>query len=153
MKPLKTAHTLLARCLSRNFKFFSVNTLALAFAAVTFSACHDEVVAPGIPICPPYEPGPPVCFPCAPDTYVTVESAGCAVGVWGSFWLRLDNGEWLQPWTSTNTAQVYPGERYKIDYDVITRDDRYNHAIICQALPPASTPIRVNCLEQVVVNP
>lgn len=85
------------------------------------------------------------------NTYVTVKSAICGVGIWGNLWLQLENGEFLQPWESPLTlpATVKPGQRLKIRYEVISRDNRYANVITCMAVPPASQAIRITCIEEV----
>lgn len=90
------------------------------------------------------EPG---TFSC--NTEVTVESAGCAGGAFHSRWFKLPNGEWLQPFENkTNISNIEPGQRYKIGYEVMNRDNRYGQ-LACLALPPSGKAIRIHCMTPV----
>ena len=88
---------------------------------------------------------------CNPDTDVTARSISCAVGAFGSLWLQLDNGQYLQPWESYSGLRLQPGQRYKIGFDPVNRDHRYDEVITCHALVPPATAVRVNCI--VPLNP
>ena len=82
------------------------------------------------------------------NVFVTAENVICGGGVWRNTWLKLDDGTYLQPWkTSTNVIQVTPGQRYRIGYEKVTRDTRYDQVIICQAMPPEATAVRITCME------
>ena len=81
------------------------------------------------------------------STEVTAQSAGCASGAFQNYWFKLDNGEWLQPFENiSNFAGVEPGKRYRIGYETMRRDSRYDNLMICQALPPKGQAIRVFCI-------
>jgi hypothetical protein len=82
------------------------------------------------------------------DTYVTVKSSGCGVGIWGNKWLQLDNGEFLQPWDGPQgLPAVTEGQRLMISYKVIARDHRYDNEITCMALTPPANAIRITCID------
>lgn len=84
------------------------------------------------------------------NTLVTAESVPCGPGVWGNRWLRLSNGQYLQPWESNiQLAQLVNGQQYRIAYEPVQRDSRYDNLITCQAVPPASTAVRILCIESV----
>ena len=98
-------------------------------------SCYDEDVVPSNLQC---------------ETLVTVESAGCASGAFQNQWLKLDNGEWLQPFDNqTNITGIQPGQRYRIGYEVMKRDKRYDGQVVCLALPPNGKPIRLLCMTPV----
>ncbi len=127
--------------------------LAVVFAAVSsmamFSCTKDDVtptIWPEPVICPPHDS----TSHCTPDTYVTVRFTGCGVGVYGAYWLQLDNGDYLQPWSSDVIFTPQDGQRLKINYQEVTRDSRFDSVIVCQALVPTPTAaIHVACLRQV----
>lgn len=133
----------------------AIGKFALTLMSVTMLSCGEkecvEPREPMIPICPPYQPGQPEPDPitCNPETYVTVTNVGCGVGVWGSKWLQLDNGDLLQPWLSNNTAPIEAGQRYRISYAPAVRDNLYDSVITCMALVPFGTPVRINCMQSV----
>ncbi|KAA9345718.1 hypothetical protein [Adhaeribacter soli] len=97
--------------------------------------------------CGDIEPTPDI-LPC--ETLVTVESASCASGAFQNQWLKLDNGEWLQPFENqTHITGIQPGQRYRIGYEVMKRDKRYDGQVVCLALPPAGKAIRILCMTPV----
>jgi hypothetical protein len=116
--------------------------LCMSLMAFTFTSCDDPCIGPVADICPPVD-----TTACQPTTAVTVENVGCGVGVWGSFWLRTDYGDLLQPWISNVTTPINPGERYLIAYGPAQRDHLYDSLVICMAVAPMGTPIRINCMQ------
>ena len=81
------------------------------------------------------------------NVFVTAENVMCGNGVWRNTWLKLDDGTYLQPWeTSANVVQVTPGQRYRIGFEKVARDSRYNQFVTCQAVPPPATAVRITCL-------
>lgn len=82
------------------------------------------------------------------DVLVTAENVMCGNGVWENTWLKLDDGTYLQPWESAvNVSQLTPGQRYRIGFEKVTRDSRYDQGVTCQAVPPPSDAVRITCLE------
>jgi hypothetical protein len=87
-------------------------------------------------------PEPNVC-----NTEVTVATATCGGGAFQSNWFKLPNGEWLQPFENqTGITQIKPGQRYRIGYEAMPRDKRYDGQAVCLALPPTGQAIRVLCM-------
>ncbi|MBK0403654.1 hypothetical protein I5M27_11705 [Adhaeribacter sp. BT258] len=98
--------------------------------------------AEALPFCGA-EPGPQNC-----SIYATAETVICGAGVWANIWLRLDDGTLLQPWeTNVQGLQLVNGQRYIIGYELMQRDNRYQNAVICQAVPPVASVARINCIE------
>ncbi|MFC5271013.1 hypothetical protein [Adhaeribacter terreus] len=94
------------------------------------------------------EPNPQNC-----NTFATAETVICGMGVWANIWLRLDDGTLLQPWESNvQGLQLVNGQRYKIGYDLMQRDNRYQNAVICQAVPPMAEAARIHCIEADLTN-
>lgn len=89
--------------------------------------------------------GTPAIISC--DTEVTVAPASCASGAFQNQWLKLDNGEWLQPFENqTAITAIQPGQRYRIAYEVMKADKRYDYQVTCLALPPTGKAIRLLCM-------
>jgi hypothetical protein len=86
--------------------------------------------------------------PQACNISATAETVVCGAGVWANVWLRLDDGTLLQPWESqVQGLQLVNGQRYKIGYELMQRDNRYQNAVICQAVPPVASTARIFCIE------
>ena len=83
------------------------------------------------------------------NVMATAEAVICGAGVWANIWLRLDDGTLLQPWENlTPGIQLVNGQRYRIGYELMARDNRHNNAVICQAVPPAAETARITCIEE-----
>src|SRR5688572_2058244 len=89
------------------------------------------------------------------STIVTARTVECSSGTWGTTWLQLEDGSYLQPWNNaTNISQLTPGAKYKIGYKQMAKDNRFNNGAVCAAMPSdqrAWTPtvVSVECMEPV----
>lgn len=92
--------------------------------------------------------------------YATVRNVGCHLtGLWGGNWLQLDNenlsycGNYLQPWESdiANFSPPHDGQRVKLSYTKIKRDNRYDTSIVCMVMGPIpdAIAIKIKCIETV----
>ena len=90
-----------------------------------------------------------IAQPTACNVYATAENVTCGLGVWGSIWLRLPDGSFLQPWESQIQLPggLVDGQNYKLAYEQITRDSRYDSIVHCMALTPQASAIRLTCIE------
>ena len=80
-------------------------------------------------------------------TFATAQPAMCGTGAWGSTWLKLDDGTWLQPFENAVAgASLEEGQRYKIGYEKMARDNRYDGQVTCLAVPPAADAVRITCI-------
>lgn len=92
------------------------------------------------------------------NTYVTAKNVICGLGAWGSIWLQLDNGKYLQPWNNNSgLTRLTEGARYKIAYSPMARDSRYNNQFVCEAMPADSLAwnpevVSVNCIDPIISN-
>lgn len=78
----------------------------------------------------------------------TATNVMCGSGVWQSTWLKLDNGAYLQPYENVSGyANLVPGQRYRLGYEKMTRDNRYDGQVTCLAMPPAAEAVRLTCLQ------
>ena len=91
--------------------------------------------------------------PLACTTEVTVISAMCGQGAFQNNWLQLENGELLQPFENrTYVTSLSCGQKFRIGYEFMKRDNRYDNEIHCMALPPDAKPIRLLCIDPIVEN-
>jgi hypothetical protein len=75
----------------------------------------------------------------------------CGQGAFQNKWLELENGELLQPFENrTNLTSITTGQKYRIGYEFMKRDDRYENEINCMAMPPDAKPIRLLCIDPIV---
>lgn len=114
----------------------------------------DKVIAMGFTVCERegYDSSNP--GPC--NTGVTARLIGCHVtGLWGGVWLQLDNGEFLQPWESSmGVFQPVDGQRFKISYTEVQRDNRYDSSIVCMVMAPVpvAAAVKITCIAKDSLN-
>ncbi len=82
------------------------------------------------------------------EATVTVRQNTCGLGIWGSLVLELDNGDVLQPWELAPSAaglakiNLENGQKVRIKYHVMARDNRYDSAVTCAAIGAYSDRIK-----------
>ena len=125
----------------RSSLFTFLALLMLGFSGCEMTNCVEEPEP--INFCGTV-PNPQNC-----NVMATAETVICGAGVWANIWLRLDDGTLLQPWENlTPGIQLVNGQRYRIGYELMARDNRHNNAVICQAVPPAAETARITCIEE-----
>jgi len=96
---------------------------------------------------------PPATLEC--QTTVLAKQMDCsAYGAFNQIYFRLEDGTFLQPYENATNPQVLPdfvkdGFAYKINYEEITPDQRYDDLVICQLYNSEvanATPVRIICL-------
>jgi len=82
------------------------------------------------------------------EAFVTVKHLNCGLGIWGGYWLQLDNGEYLQPTeNTTHFKNIHDGDRYRICFEGGKPPITTNAKILCRKALPAAAPIRITFLE------
>lgn len=108
--------------------------LALSFFSVFSSGCDERIV-----VCPAEE------YECT--EVVSAENVACGYGAFENIWFKTENGKYLQPWENlTDTKTLVPGQKYKIGFRVIKRDNKYKDLITCMAALPESEAVVVACV-------
>lgn len=114
--------------------------LALLLLSV-LSGCEKEDIA----VCP--EPQ----ITC--EVEVTAEQVMCGYGAFRNVWLKSAEGKYLQPWyNATGQKELTPGQKYKIGFSVVERDDKYNDVVTCMAAVPESQAVAILCLSPATSN-
>jgi hypothetical protein len=79
------------------------------------------------------------------------ENVICGGGVYGSYWIRLDNGTLLQPCQSDaallDMKDVYEGMPVELGYYGIKNSDCAESTILCYALPPEHETVKITCIK------
>ncbi len=91
---------------------------------------------------------------CKTKTTATVRNNICGVGVWGGIVLELENGDIVQPWAADSThfakMQLKDGQKIKISFSEMQKDNRYDNTIVCMALGPYTdkikATIKIHCI-------
>jgi hypothetical protein len=82
------------------------------------------------------------------DAFVTVKHLNCGQGIWGGYWLQLDNGDYLQPTANTTHFRaVHEGDRYRICFENGTLPKITKSKILCSNQLPTADPVRITFLE------
>ena len=71
-------------------------------------------------------------------------------GAWKENWIRLDNGEYLRPWSGSIPFEAITGQRIKFKATPVAEESgEYfsNPAVCCFAALPASVPVKVSCAQ------
>lgn len=84
---------------------------------------------------------------------VTAQKAICGIGLYNDLWLKLDNGDFVQP---VGVADAYAdfaveeGKRYRVGVTLLSElPPPYNMYAICAAWPGPNEPGIINCIEEI----
>lgn len=84
---------------------------------------------------------------------VTAEPAICGIGLYDNLWLKLDNGDFLQP---VGIADAYKdfvieeGKRYRVGVTILDElPAPYNMMAVCAGWPGPNEPAYINCIEEI----
>lgn len=120
--------------------------LALSMSLAVFSSCKKD----------PPPPPPPDDFPQTCTVHGTLTSVACGTGVFGNYWIKLDNGKLLQPCSSslpTSAMIVYEGKRIKFGYKPSIAPDACDSVITCKVWQPPHDRVRLTCLQEMPEEP
>lgn len=113
--------------------------LALLFLSLFMSGCETTTEQEA------FEERLPV-FACT--TEATAVGFTCALGAFNNNWLQLSDGTYLQPWVNaTDRKELVHGQKYRLGFVEVVRDDRYDNIATCKAYVPQGKPVKVTCLE------
>lgn len=78
---------------------------------------------------------------------VTATPVLCGWGAFENIWLLKKDGTYLQPWVNdTGVNSLVKGQRYKVSYTPVKKDDRYKDIITCMAATPPAEPVKLTCI-------
>ncbi|WP_338766093.1 hypothetical protein WAF17_03015 [Bernardetia sp. ABR2-2B] len=131
---------------SINFPFY-VFALGILLAFSAFQ-CEGEDCCEELPTCEVIE-----CQTVF-SANVTVEEVVCGYGVWENLWLNDGSNIYLQPYSldeytkaDIEKMEIEDKMSLKISYQYASKDSRYDDAVICQAYPGESKPIKIMSVE------
>ena len=116
--------------------------LALLFLSLFMSGCdkEEEIIECWVP--------ETTC-----DVEVSAEAIMCGYGAFKNVWLKTADGAYLQPWYNvTQQEELVPGQKYKIGFKNVERDDKYKGIYTCAAEVPAAQAIALICISPVASN-
>ncbi|MEJ8801046.1 hypothetical protein [Pontibacter sp. H249] len=110
--------------------------LALLFLSVFMSGCEKEEM-----IAECWELGAEC------NQEVTATTVICGYGAFGNVWLKTADGSYLQPWHNlAGQNALVSGQKYRIGYKEVERDEKYKNVFTCMAAVPAAKAIALTCL-------
>ena len=81
---------------------------------------------------------------------VTAQDVMCGYGAFKNVWLKTDDGLYLQPWDNlTEQKSLIAGQKYRIGYKVVERNEKYKDIYTCMAAVPSAKAIAITCLSVV----
>ncbi|MBC5992873.1 hypothetical protein [Pontibacter cellulosilyticus] len=84
---------------------------------------------------------------------VSAERIMCGYGAFNNVWLKTADGAYLQPWYNlTEQKELVPGQKYKIAFKTVERDDKYKDVFYCLAAVPVSEAIVLTCISPAISN-
>lgn len=80
----------------------------------------------------------------------TFEKTACGLGVYGSYWIRLEDGTLLQPCktdVSIDESQIYDGREIEVSYEAISGEIHCIKQSTCLAWPGEHSSVKITCLK------
>lgn len=113
----------------------------ILFASIFLSACEKEGQN---------KPNKPV-DPRDCNNYGTFTHVPCGLSIYGNYWIKLDNGTYLQPCETDVLTRcpmdIYEGMRIKFGHTTAGTDNPCQAGITCLIATPPAARIRITCLE------
>lgn len=111
--------------------------IALLIFSVLFSGCSKEDMYTSETVSPS----------AGCEIEVTATPVLCGWGAFENIWLVKKDGTYLQPWVNdAGVKNLVKGQRYKVSYTPVKKDDRYKDTIICMAGTPPAEPVKLTCI-------